>query len=81
MVWREHRKQGRRRMMESADVFERNYQDYCAQFACIDLRAVEDKLGIVPDGDRRRLSFFDEDRKSTRLNSSHRLTSRMPSSA
>ncbi len=47
-------------MAGSSEVFERNYQDYCAQIANVDLPAVANGLGIVPDGDRMFISFFDD---------------------
>ena len=43
-----------------------------------DLKAIFNKK-ILPEGSG--IMRGEEDRKSTRLNSSHRLTSRMPSSA
>jgi hypothetical protein len=46
-------------MAESSEAFERNYQDYRAQLANIDLRSIANELGIVHDGDRMVLSFFD----------------------
>ena len=48
-------------MAGSSEVFERNYQDYCAQIAKIDLRSIANELGIVPDGDRVLISFFDDE--------------------
>ena len=47
-------------MAGSSEAFERNYQDYCAQIANVDLRSIANALGIVPDGDRMLISFFDD---------------------
>jgi len=47
-------------MAESSEVFERNYQDYCTQLAGVDLRCIENGLGMVSDGDRMALTFFDQ---------------------
>ena len=43
--------------------------------------AVSDSLGNTPEENQAILEQLSADRKSTRLNSSHRLESRMPSSA
>ncbi len=45
-------------MVESSEVFEKNYQDYCAQLAKIDFGSVIEKLGIVANGDKMFIPFF-----------------------
>ena len=45
-------------MVESADVFERNYQAYCAQMAEIDFGSIMHALGILHAGDRMFIPFF-----------------------
>jgi hypothetical protein len=47
-------------MSGPSEVFERNYQDYRAQIANVDLRSIANNLGIVPDNDRMLISFFDD---------------------
>ncbi len=47
-------------MAGTSEVFERNYQDYCTQLADVDLRSIENGLGMVSDGDRMALTFFDQ---------------------
>ncbi len=45
-------------MVKSSDVFEKNYQEYCAQMEKIDFRSIENELGIVHDGDKMFIPFF-----------------------
>jgi hypothetical protein len=45
-------------MDESSDVFERYYQEYCVQMAKIDFGSIKNELGIVHDGDRMFIPFF-----------------------
>ncbi|MBW2642816.1 MAG: DUF3786 domain-containing protein [Deltaproteobacteria bacterium] len=45
-------------MVKSSDVFEKNYQEYCAQMKKIDFRSIKNELGIVHDGDRIFIPFF-----------------------
>ncbi|MEJ2657853.1 MAG: DUF3786 domain-containing protein [Desulfobacterales bacterium] len=45
-------------MVQASDVFEKNYQQYCAQMAKIDFESIKDKLGIIHDGDRMFIPFF-----------------------
>jgi hypothetical protein len=45
-------------MVQGSDVFEKNYQNYCAQMAKIDFESIKDKLGIIHDGDRMFIPFF-----------------------
>lgn len=45
-------------MGESSDVFEKNYQEYCAQMAKIDFGSIINELGVVLDNDRMFIPFF-----------------------
>lgn len=45
-------------MVESSDVFEKNYQEYCAQMAKLDFGSIINELGIVLDGNRMFIPFF-----------------------
>ena len=45
-------------MVESSDVFEKNCQEYCAQLAKIDFESIKNELGIIHDGDRMFIPFF-----------------------
>jgi len=45
-------------MVESSDAFEKNYQEYCAQMAKIDFESIKDELGIIHDGGRMLIPFF-----------------------
>jgi Domain of unknown function (DUF3786) len=45
-------------MVESSDVFEKNYQKYCTQIAKIDFGSIQDELGIIHEGDRMCIPFF-----------------------
>jgi hypothetical protein len=45
-------------MVESSDVFEKNYQEYCAQMTKIPFESIINELGIVHDGDRMFIPFF-----------------------
>lgn len=47
-------------MAESADIFEQNYQKYCAQLAEIDGAAIKDRLGLVAEGNRIFIPFFNK---------------------
>ncbi|RJQ72294.1 MAG: DUF3786 domain-containing protein [Desulfobacteraceae bacterium] len=47
-------------MDESSDVFERNVLDYCAQMEKIDFGSIETELGMVHNGDRRIIPFFND---------------------
>lgn len=39
-------------MVGASDIFEKHYQEYCAQMATIDFGSVRDRLGLVNDGNR-----------------------------
>ena len=45
-------------MVGSSDIFEKNYQEYCAQLAKIDFGSIRDGLGLITDGDRMFIPFF-----------------------
>jgi hypothetical protein len=45
-------------MVESSDVFEKNYKEYCVQIGKIDFGSIKNKLGAVNDGDRMSIPFF-----------------------
>ena len=47
-------------MVESSDVFEKNYQEYCAQIAKIDFESIKNELGIIHDGGRMFIPFFNK---------------------
>lgn len=47
-------------MTNSSEIFEKHYQDYCAQIAGIDFAAVQDSLGIRQEGDRLCIPFFNQ---------------------
>ena len=64
----------------SDSVFKRELLNEKARFLC-NLETSGDVYTIVSDGGSKIDSHLMADRKSTRLNSSHRNTSRMPSSA
>jgi Domain of unknown function (DUF3786) len=45
-------------MVDSSDIFEKHYQEYCAQIAKIDFGSIRDRLGLVTDGDNMLIPFF-----------------------
>lgn len=45
-------------MVESSDIFQKNYEDYCAQLAKVDFCSIGDRLGLVRDGDGIFIPFF-----------------------
>ncbi|MGA8179899.1 MAG: hypothetical protein WB792_07545 [Desulfobacterales bacterium] len=45
-------------MVKSSEVFEKNYQNYCAQIAKIDFEPIKDKLDIIHEGDRMFIPFL-----------------------
>lgn len=45
-------------MVELSDVFEKNYQEYCARIARIDFESIKNTIGIVEDNDRMLIPFF-----------------------
>lgn len=47
-------------MVQKAEIFKKNYDDYCAQIAKIDFVSVKDKLGLEQDGDQMNLRFANE---------------------
>ena len=47
-------------MVDASDIFEKNYQEYCAQLAKIDFGSIRDRLGLVTDGDRMLIPFFNK---------------------
>jgi hypothetical protein len=46
-------------MTNPAEIFEKNYQAYCDRLKTVDFDAVKDILGLVSDGGRLKLRFFD----------------------
>ena len=48
-------------MLQQSEIFEKHYDDYCAQIAGIDLDSVKERLGLRNDGERTFLSFFNRD--------------------
>ncbi len=46
-------------MTNPAEIFEKNYQTYCDRLARVDFDAVKDILGLVSDGGRMTVPFFD----------------------
>lgn len=47
--------------MESSDIFEKNYQQYCSQLAEVDFESIKNVLGIEHDGEGRVvIPFFNE---------------------
>ena len=44
--------------MEKSPIFEKTYQDYLTQIADLDLKSIEDKLGIQVVGDKAIIHFF-----------------------
>lgn len=45
-------------MADSSDIFEQNYRKYCDQMAEIDFGLIKDKLGLIFDGDKIFIPFF-----------------------
>ena len=48
-------------MSQQSEIFEKHYNDYCAQIAKIDLDSVKERLGLRNDGEGMLLSFFNRD--------------------
>lgn len=47
-------------MSQKSDIFEKHYDDYCAQVAKVDLLSIKDRLGIEVKEDQARIRFADE---------------------
>lgn len=47
-------------MSRTSDIFEKHYDDYCAQVAKVDLLSIKDRLGIEVKEDQARIRFADE---------------------
>ena len=45
-------------MIDSSNIFETNYIEYCSQIAEIDFDAIKEKLGLIFDGERIFIPFF-----------------------
>ncbi|EFK10879.1 conserved hypothetical protein [delta proteobacterium NaphS2] len=48
-------------MPQQSEIFEKHYNDYCAQIAKIDLDSVKERLGMRNEGEKMLLSFFNRD--------------------
>ncbi len=48
-------------MSQDSDIFEKNYNDYCAQVAKVDFGSITDRLGIRHFGNQIQLPFFNKD--------------------
>ena len=46
-------------MTNPMDIFEKNYQAYCDRLKTVDFERVKDVLGLVSDGNRLVIPFFD----------------------
>ena len=45
-------------MFQEAEIFEKNYNDYCDRIAKVDFISVKDRLGSESDGDQMLIQFF-----------------------
>ena len=48
-------------MLQQSEIFEKHYNDYCAQIGEIDLDSVKERLGLRNEGEKMLLSFFNSD--------------------
>ena len=48
-------------MSQDSDIFEKHYNDDCAQIAKVDFGSMTDRLGIRHNGNQIRLPFFNKD--------------------
>jgi len=48
-------------MSQDSEIFEKHYNDYCAQIAKVDFGSISDRLGIRHYGNQILLSFFNKD--------------------